>query len=53
MASGVGCLSRKGWWDFKKNDPDSPVSRVKHACEGVERNLHRQFLTPVYHQRWP
>ena len=28
-----------GWWDFKEGEPDSPVSRVKHACEGVETSM--------------
>ena len=37
--SGVGCLSRNDWWDFKKSGPDSPVSRVKHACKGVEISI--------------
>ena len=27
-----------GWWDLKSG-PDSPVSRVKHACEGVETSI--------------
>ena len=39
MASGVGCLSRNGWWDFMKSWPDSPVSHVKRACEGVETSI--------------
>ena len=39
MASGVGCLSRNGWWDFELSGLDSPVSRVKHSYEGVEASM--------------
>ena len=28
-----------GSWGLKKSGPDSPVSRVKHACEGVATSI--------------
>ena len=39
MASGFGWLCRNGWWDLKKSGPESPVSRVNHAREGVETSI--------------
>ena len=39
MANLIGCVSQKGQSDFEKSEPDSPVSRVKDACEGAETSV--------------
>ena len=53
MASGVGCVSRNGWWDLTKCGPDSPVSRVKHACEVVETSIFTFWNRATFGSRWP